>query len=62
MVVCQAVSAEAADRETDSRPMANRYFGGALGDMYVESTADEPSMKWTMRPERWWSVDYSKLG
>lgn len=56
------VSVEAADLEADSRPMAHRYFGADLGDMYVESTGDEPSMKWTMHPERWWSVDYSKLG
>ena len=28
-----------ADLEKDSRPMAHRYFGPALGDMYVEGNA-----------------------
>ena len=31
-----------------------------LGDAYVESV-EAGSVKWTMRPERWWSVDYAKL-
>lgn len=54
------VSIRAADEEDDSRPMAHRYFGPDLGDEYVESS-DEQSLKFVMRPERWWSVDYSKL-
>jgi nitroimidazol reductase NimA-like FMN-containing flavoprotein (pyridoxamine 5'-phosphate oxidase superfamily) len=55
-------SVEPADLETDSRPMAHRYFGAELGDLYIESQADEGSTKWSMRPERWFSVDYAKLG
>lgn len=54
------VSIRAADEEDDSRPMAHRYFGPDLGDEYVESS-DEQSLKFVMHPERWWSVDYSKL-
>ncbi len=54
------VSIRAADDEEDSRPLAHRYFGPDLGDEYVESS-DEQSLKFVMRPERWWSVDYSKL-
>jgi nitroimidazol reductase NimA-like FMN-containing flavoprotein (pyridoxamine 5'-phosphate oxidase superfamily) len=50
----------AADEEDDSRPMAHRYLGPDIGDQYVES-ADEQSLKFCMRPERWWSVDYSKI-
>lgn len=51
-----------ADREDDSRPMAHRYFGAELGDQYIgASDAESPSMKFVMRPERWWSVDYRKL-
>lgn len=50
----------AADEDDDNRPMAHRYFGPDLGDEYVESS-DAQSLKFTMRPERWWSVDYSKL-
>jgi nitroimidazol reductase NimA-like FMN-containing flavoprotein (pyridoxamine 5'-phosphate oxidase superfamily) len=55
------VSVRAADVEEDSRPMAHRYFGPDMGDTYVDSTEDQ-ALKFTMRPERWWSVDYSKLG
>jgi nitroimidazol reductase NimA-like FMN-containing flavoprotein (pyridoxamine 5'-phosphate oxidase superfamily) len=55
------VAVEPADLDADSRPMAHRYFGAELGDMYVDSRADEASMKWSMRPERWFSVDYAKL-
>jgi hypothetical protein len=55
------VAIEAADEEDDSRPMAHRYLGPAIGDEYVESPGEQ-SLKFSMRPERWWSVDYSKLG
>lgn len=54
------VSVKAADVEADSRPMAHRYFGPDMGDTYVESSEDQ-ALKFTMRPERWWSVDYSKV-
>jgi hypothetical protein len=46
--------------EEDLRPMAHRYFGPALGDRYVESSGDEGSLVFTMRPERWRTVDYGK--
>ncbi len=55
------ISIRAADEDDDSRPMAHRYLGPDIGDQYVESSEDQ-SLKFTMRPERWWSVDYSKLG
>ncbi len=55
------VSVTAADVEADSRPMAHRYFGPDMGDTYVDSTEDQ-ALKFTMRPQRWWTVDYSKLG
>lgn len=54
------VSVTAADVEEDSRPMAHRYFGPDMGDTYVESSEDQ-ALRFDMRPERWWSVDYSKL-
>jgi nitroimidazol reductase NimA-like FMN-containing flavoprotein (pyridoxamine 5'-phosphate oxidase superfamily) len=54
------VSIRAADEDDDSRPMAHRYLGPDVGDAYVESSEDQ-SLKFCMRPERWWSVDYSKL-
>lgn len=55
------VSVKAADEEEDSRPMAHRYFGARMGDTYVESS-DDQALKFTMRPQRWWTVDYSKVG
>lgn len=46
--------------EEDLRPMAHRYFGRELGDRYVENGGDENSRVFTMRPERWRTVDYRK--
>lgn len=52
-----------ADREADTRPMAHRYFGKELGDMYIAGQPEEEeSLLFTMRPERWRTVDYTKLG
>jgi nitroimidazol reductase NimA-like FMN-containing flavoprotein (pyridoxamine 5'-phosphate oxidase superfamily) len=47
-------------REEDLRPMAHRYFGPVLGDRYVENSGEEGSLVFTMRPERWRTVDYGK--
>lgn len=49
-----------ADRDADTRAMAHRYFGQSLGDMYIDSQADDGSAVYVMRPERWRTVDYSK--
>jgi general stress protein 26 len=56
------VSVEATDEDGVARPMAHRYFGAELGDLYLENIKGEASLTWTMRPERWWSVDHSKTG
>jgi nitroimidazol reductase NimA-like FMN-containing flavoprotein (pyridoxamine 5'-phosphate oxidase superfamily) len=50
-----------ADLEADRRPLAHRYFGPELGDAYVAGTEGEGNVKFSMRPTRWWSVDYTKL-
>ena len=51
-----------ADRETDTRPMARRYLGPRGGDSYIDSTPHGPDETvYSMRPERWYTVDYSKL-
>ena len=50
-----------AELEADRRPLAHRYFGSELGDLYVESNEGDGCLKFSMRPERWWTVDYSKL-
>ena len=55
------VDVSPADLEADRRPLAHRYFGPELGDLYVADTEGEASVKYSMRPDRWWSVDYSKL-
>jgi len=46
--------------DEDLRPMAHRYFGPELGDAYVADTSGEGNLKFSMRPTRWWSVDYTK--
>src|SRR5258706_8184818 len=51
------------DFERDSRPMAYRYLGQQMGDAYLAMTAadaDDPILV-TLQPERWLSVDYSKM-
>jgi len=50
-----------ADREKDARPMAQRYFGKELGDLYIESQSSGASHVYRMLPERWRTVDYRKL-
>ncbi len=50
-----------ADREKDSRPMAHRYFGPELGDLYTDSPSEDDVLVFVMRPERWRTVDYGKL-
>ena len=51
-----------ADTEADLRPMARRYLGETLGDQYTDGAdhGDNP-IKVTMTPERWYTVDYSKM-
>jgi nitroimidazol reductase NimA-like FMN-containing flavoprotein (pyridoxamine 5'-phosphate oxidase superfamily) len=56
------VSVEPTDEDGVGRPMAHRYLGAELGDRYIESIKGGSSLTWTMRPERWWSVDYAKTG
>ena len=55
------IETRAADREKDSRPMARRYFGDDLGDMYTDAQEEGGNLVFTMRPERWRTVDYSNL-
>ncbi len=50
-----------ADKELHSRPMAHRYLGQKGGDHYVDSDGDGESVRIATTPERWFSVDYSKL-
>ncbi|MCP5056305.1 MAG: pyridoxamine 5'-phosphate oxidase [bacterium] len=50
------------ERERDSRPMAHRYLGKEFGDQYVANSGNDESVVFVMAPERWRTVDYSKLG
>jgi hypothetical protein len=51
------------DFERDARPMAYRYLGQQMGDWYLQTTASEQanSILVTVKPERWLTVDYSKM-
>jgi Pyridoxamine 5'-phosphate oxidase len=59
------VSFSEPDFERDIRPMAYRYLGDEMGEMYLASTAAErarsPSVLVTLTPERWVTVDYNKM-
>jgi hypothetical protein len=54
------VDVREADLEKDLRPMARRYFGEKLGDLYVEGSGGGGQV-FSMRPERWRTVDYAKF-
>jgi hypothetical protein len=54
------------DPEHDVREVAIRYLGQQMGEMYLAMMASAPdpggSVLVTLQPERWYSVDYRKLG
>jgi len=56
----------AADYERDIREMALRYLGVDMGEAYLTMQHPGGNIDDTVlvrvRPERWWSVDYSKMG
>jgi nitroimidazol reductase NimA-like FMN-containing flavoprotein (pyridoxamine 5'-phosphate oxidase superfamily) len=56
------VDTRPADLERDRRPMARRYLGRELGDLYLKGQPGAGELVFTMRPERWRTVDYGKLG
>ena len=56
-------SIEPSDTERDTRPMARRYLGAKGGDAYTDASGHgSRPIKLTMTPERWFTVDYSKMG
>lgn len=55
-------SIRSADLEKELRPMAHRYFGPELGNQYLANSTAEGQIVVTMKPERWLTVDYSKMG
>ncbi len=58
------VVGEPPDPERDVRQMAHRYLGAQMGDMYLQMTeaARQQSILVRLRPQRWLSVDYTKMG
>jgi|SRR5215468_724729 len=52
------------DEERDIRAVAIRYLGAQMGEAYLAMMAAEPipSVLVTLKPTRWYTVDYSKLG
>jgi nitroimidazol reductase NimA-like FMN-containing flavoprotein (pyridoxamine 5'-phosphate oxidase superfamily) len=52
------------DLERDVRPLAHRYLGHEGGDRYLAATGGAESrggsIRVSLRPERWLSVDYAK--
>lgn len=57
------IAIEVSSFERDVKPMAYRYLGQQMGDMYLASITEEDrseSVVVRMRPERWLTVDYSK--
>jgi len=55
---------ETAEVERDLRPMAHRYLGAEMGDLYVQQTATDAtaggSIVVRMHPRRWAAIDYTK--
>lgn len=54
------VSMEPADPDVDLRRIARRYLGEAGGDEYMQDYRPAEDILVVMRPERWYSADYSK--
>jgi nitroimidazol reductase NimA-like FMN-containing flavoprotein (pyridoxamine 5'-phosphate oxidase superfamily) len=54
------VTAIAPQRDGDTLHMATRYLGEALGKDYAAANAGGESVRVTIRPDRWLTVDYGK--
>ena len=48
--------------DDDTLHMAVRYLGEEMGAGYAEANAGGESVRVTIRPDRWLSVDYAKSG
>ena len=60
------ISIEPVQFERDVRPLALRYFGAERGEEYLASIGGAAGVAEDIlvrvKPERWLTVDYSKLG
>ncbi len=59
-VECKVSDLREASAE-ESRHMANRYLGEEMGAAYVTANAGSVSVKITLQPNRWLTVDYAKM-
>ena len=56
------VETRATDLERDLRPMAQRYLGKDMGNLYADATGAAGQTVFVMQPEKWRTVDYAKSG
>ena len=56
-----AVEERGPSTDQSRRERAHRYLGPEFGEAYFTSTRDEPDVTFSLRPQRWASVDYSKM-
>ena len=54
------VTAVSSEGDGDTLHMATRYLGETMGRDYAEANAGGESVRVTIRPERWLTVDYGK--
>jgi nitroimidazol reductase NimA-like FMN-containing flavoprotein (pyridoxamine 5'-phosphate oxidase superfamily) len=54
------VSITDTDTDRDTRPMAIRYLGEALGNGYADQSSDEGGIQVRIKPEVWLTIDYGK--
>lgn len=58
--VTGTVSRIAQPEAGDTLHMATRYLGEQMGRSYAEANADGSSVRVSIRPQRWLTVDYGK--
>ena len=51
---------EPTNNESDLKPMAIRYLGEQKGIAYAAGSNEVASIRVSMQPERWFTVDYAK--
>ena len=51
---------EPTSNEADLKPMAIRYLGEQRGVAYAAGSTEEASIRVSIIPERWFTVDYAK--
>ncbi len=55
------VKIEPTNTDRDTRPMAIRYLGEAMGNQYADQSGDENSIQVEIQPRVWLTTDYGKM-